>query len=102
MTDTENSTDHWTQFKISCHYCRELFYYGELTKDHVVPTSKGGRNIVENVVPCCSACNNRKSNEMPTCECVFCARAVEMYFRQWEGIPVVKKPYEWVRPDDAH
>jgi 5-methylcytosine-specific restriction endonuclease McrA len=36
-----------------------------LTRDHVVPTSRGGTNSWDNVVTACSPCNNRKGNRLP-------------------------------------
>ena len=36
-----------------------------LTRDHVVPTSKGGRDAWENVVAACIHCNSRKGNRTP-------------------------------------
>lgn len=36
-----------------------------LTRDHVLPLSRGGENTWENVVTSCSACNNRKGNRLP-------------------------------------
>lgn len=30
------------------------------TVDHVVPVSKGGGNGLDNLVPCCKACNSKK------------------------------------------
>lgn len=80
--------------KIQCHYCHEFFYFGELTKDHVVPKSKGGRDIIENVVPACSVCNQAKGDVMPECGCAFCARAVEFYEKQFEGVAVIRKHWE--------
>lgn len=35
-----------------------------LTRDHIVPVSKGGANTWENVVTACSPCNNRKGNHL--------------------------------------
>jgi hypothetical protein len=74
--------------KIKCHYCKQRFYFGELTKDHVVPQAHGGRNIVENIVPCCPSCNTRKADTMPTCTCWFCRRAVNMWVQQRESLLV--------------
>lgn len=52
-----------------CQYCgrhrRELRGREFLTRDHVLPTSRGGENIWENVVTACSPCNNRKGDRTP-------------------------------------
>lgn len=36
-----------------------------LTRDHVVPISRGGANVWSNVVTACSPCNNRKASHLP-------------------------------------
>ena len=48
-----------------CLYCGNHYSRGELTRDHVQPVSKGGRDEWENVVSACLACNLRKSNRTP-------------------------------------
>ena len=48
-----------------CHYCRGSFPPRELTMDHVVPISRGGRSARGNVVPCCKECNTRKQHMLP-------------------------------------
>lgn len=52
-----------------CQYCgrhrRELRGREFLTRDHVLPTSRGGENSWENVVTACSPCNNRKGDRTP-------------------------------------
>jgi 5-methylcytosine-specific restriction endonuclease McrA len=45
-----------------CQWCRNR--RGE-TVDHVIPTSRGGANIWENVVLACRSCNNRKGDRLP-------------------------------------
>lgn len=45
-----------------CMYCGQHFPARELTRDHVVPVSKGGRDVWENVVTSCRPCNHRKGN----------------------------------------
>jgi hypothetical protein len=37
-----------------------------LTRDHLVPLSRGGTNDWSNVVTACSPCNTRKSNRLPS------------------------------------
>ena len=52
-----------------CAYCgrkeRDLGPRESLTRDHVLPLSRGGENTWENVVAACSSCNRRKSNQTP-------------------------------------
>ena len=48
-----------------CLYCGEHFNRGELTRDHVQPVSKGGRDEWENVVCACLACNRKKGTRSP-------------------------------------
>lgn len=46
----------------SCQYCGAA---GELTLDHIVPRSRGGRTNWDNIVCCCRRCNARKGNRLP-------------------------------------
>ena len=48
-----------------CHYCHKKFKPSELTMDHIVPISRGGKNNRGNVVPSCKACNTKKKNLLP-------------------------------------
>lgn len=52
-----------------CQYCgrsaAELKLRESLTRDHVIPLSRGGSNEWSNVVTACSPCNTRKSNRLP-------------------------------------
>lgn len=48
-----------------CAYCGYEFRYGELTIDHIVPTSRGGKNVYTNTVSACKPCNNYKGNKTP-------------------------------------
>ncbi len=47
-----------------CQYCISALPAAELTFDHVVPRSRGGRTTWENVVTACTECNLRKSNKL--------------------------------------
>lgn len=48
-----------------CQYCAERFRPEQLTFDHVIPKSRGGRTTWENVVTACAPCNHRKGNRTP-------------------------------------
>jgi 5-methylcytosine-specific restriction endonuclease McrA len=48
-----------------CMYCGHDFSRPHLTRDHVMPVSKGGRDIWENVVAACFHCNSRKGSRTP-------------------------------------
>ncbi len=48
-----------------CHYCRRPTPAKELTMDHIVPMSRGGRTTKGNVVPCCKECNTNKKQLLP-------------------------------------
>ncbi len=45
-----------------CQYCAGKYHTKELTFDHVIPKSKGGKTKWDNVVAACSKCNLKKSN----------------------------------------
>ena len=49
----------------TCQYCGDTPGRENLTIDHVLPRSKGGRTEWENVVVACAPCNRRKGNRMP-------------------------------------
>lgn len=51
--------------KNSCQYCLKRFAKADLTIDHVVPQSKGGRDTWENLVLACVKCNVKKANRTP-------------------------------------
>ncbi|MGN6103643.1 MAG: HNH endonuclease [Kofleriaceae bacterium] len=48
-----------------CQYCGERRKLGELTYDHVVPRSRGGKTEWTNIVTACGDCNGRKANRTP-------------------------------------
>ena len=48
-----------------CQYCGKKFKTTELSIDHVVPRSRGGRTVWNNVVCACMKCNVRKGGRTP-------------------------------------
>ncbi|MCE2517925.1 MAG: HNH endonuclease [Alphaproteobacteria bacterium] len=51
--------------RFSCQYCSREFQAQDLTFDHVIPRSRGGRTTWQNVVAACSRCNLLKANKLP-------------------------------------
>ena len=48
-----------------CHYCGAAVKAKELTMDHIVPISRGGKSTKGNVVPACKECNTSKKCLLP-------------------------------------
>lgn len=59
----------WWQNKIaqcpSCYYCHKVMSKEEVTMDHIVPISMGGKSTEGNIAPCCKDCNTKKQNFTP-------------------------------------
>jgi 5-methylcytosine-specific restriction endonuclease McrA len=60
-----------------CMYCGGQFRNHQLTRDHVIPMSKGGTDRWSNVVSACRACNTRKGGRTP----------------EHAGMPILAVPY---------
>lgn len=52
--------------RYTCLYCGMHHQKAALTRDHVMPISRGGRDTWENVVTACLPCNVRKGCRTPT------------------------------------
>lgn len=48
-----------------CAYCGDKFHDHELTKEHIHPQSRGGKDTWTNVVSACVPCNHRKEDKTP-------------------------------------
>ncbi len=61
------SSQWWKRKRSSgiCHYCENNFIPNELTMDHVIPLSRGGKSQKFNLVPCCKECNTKKRQFLP-------------------------------------
>lgn len=64
--------------QFTCQYCGQHFSAHDLTFDHVVPRSRGGKTSWLNVVAACGTCNLAKANRTP--------REAEM--------PLIRAPYQ--------
>lgn len=62
----------------ACQYCRDAFPAQDLTFDHVIPRSQGGRTTWQNVVASCGPCNLRKGGRTP----------------KQAGVPLIRRPEE--------
>ena len=47
-----------------CCYCGDLTPSEKLTRDHIIPVSKGGLNVWSNVASACKACNCAKDDKL--------------------------------------
>ncbi|GAB2211060.1 hypothetical protein Droror1_Dr00016351 [Drosera rotundifolia] len=59
----ENTLSRRGVFRRDGYICQYCFSDKDLTVDHVVPASRGGRRTWENLVTACSSCNSRKGHK---------------------------------------
>ncbi len=52
--------------KFLCEYCHasEQWQYVSFTVDHVIPLTKGGANLIDNLALACFHCNRQKSDKL--------------------------------------
>ncbi|MCI0754174.1 HNH endonuclease [Teichococcus vastitatis] len=72
----------------ACVYCGEHHPTHDLTFDHVIPRSRGGRTSWDNVVTACGPCNLRKGNRLP--------REIRMFPRR-----TPRQPTSWELQDNG-
>jgi 5-methylcytosine-specific restriction endonuclease McrA len=48
-----------------CAYCATLHPVTDLTREHIIPTSRGGQDSWMNCITACLSCNGHKGNRMP-------------------------------------
>jgi len=51
--------------KYRCQYCKKQFPLEDLTYDHIIPRSRGGKTEWNNIVTCCIQCNRKKGGRSP-------------------------------------
>ncbi len=51
--------------RFTCQYCSEQPGTANLTYDHVLPRSRGGKTCWNNIATCCIQCNWKKSDRTP-------------------------------------
>lgn len=61
----KHTREDWNRVKESfnncCAHCGNAV---KLTKDHIIPISKGGTDNIDNIQPLCISCNSRKGNRV--------------------------------------
>ena len=67
-----------------CMYCGKQFSRCDLSRDHVMPRSRGGADICENCVTACKRCNHYKND-----------RAPEEADMKLLAVPFAPNLYEW-------
>jgi len=48
-----------------CAYCGHRFAFDELTREHIIPVSRGGQDSWMNCITACRGCNGHKGNRLP-------------------------------------
>jgi len=86
-----------------CLYCGRYFKPKDLSRDHVHPRSRGGRDRWENVVGACKRCNQHKGNwlldeiDMELIALPYCPNASE-YLALINGVRIREDQVEYLRP----
>lgn len=55
----------FTRDDFTCQYCGVRIGMRSGTRDHVIPRSRGGRDVLSNVVTACIGCNAAKGDRLP-------------------------------------
>lgn len=83
--------DAMLHFRGGCSYCgRKQSRKLRLTKDHVVPVSKGGLTVRTNIAPACSRCNSSKNDsdlKIWYLKQKFYCKEREATLNEWTSIP---------------
>lgn len=60
-----NRRNIYARDKNICQYCGRRYRTTELSLDHIIPRSMGGKSVWENVVCACTKCNVKKGGRIP-------------------------------------
>lgn len=90
-----------------CQYCGDIFSPKDLTLDHVLPRSKGGKTSWENIVTACKPCNHHKGNNekivpkkkpvKPDFFQMAAAKSVVLHIKYEDWLPYLNWPEEKIK-----
>jgi 5-methylcytosine-specific restriction endonuclease McrA len=60
-----NRRNIYARDKNICQYCGKKYPYSELSLDHIIPRSMGGKSTWDNIVCACTRCNVKKGGRTP-------------------------------------
>jgi len=78
-----------------CQYCEDVFDYEELTIDHVVPRSAGGKTVWTNCVTSCKACNHHKGSKLIKPKIAPYRPDYYSLVSKWKTMPFTVKDEAW-------
>lgn len=62
---SSHTLEEWENIKKKNNYkCKTCKKSIKLTRDHIIPLSKGGSNNINNIQPLCGPCNSKKHNKI--------------------------------------
>lgn len=70
--------------RFTCRYCGAYAPYAVLEVDHIEAKSRGGKDVLENLVTACRTCNSGKSDAVPPS---WLPAAIEQETRRWLDQP---------------
>ena len=84
-----------------CQYCHRPVGRREVTYDHILPRSRGGQTLWENIVLACRPCNQKKGNRTPSEAGMLLARSPsrpalgswQLLVGDRDALPVAWRPY---------
>jgi 5-methylcytosine-specific restriction endonuclease McrA len=65
QTPALNNAKLFVRDRSVCAYCGGHFAFDDLTREHIVPTSRGGHDVWMNCITACRGCNGKKGNRLP-------------------------------------
>lgn len=65
MTPRLTNKNLFNRDRCTCAYCGNVYGIAQLTRDHIMPVSRGGKDTWQNTITACKGCNNWKADKTP-------------------------------------